>query len=82
MPCKNLLIAKFKEIIDLPEPLLPPNKISSCVLLNLDVNYTPQQYQTFRPNKNRKGAPPVEMDLKLDFMETRLITKELIKDGY
>ncbi len=58
------------------------NKISSCVLLNLDVNYTPQQYQTFRPNKNRKGAPPVEMDLKLDFMETRLITKELIKDGY
>lgn len=58
------------------------HKISSCVLLNLDVNYTPNQYQTFRPHKNRKGAPPTEMDLKLDFMETRLITKELINDGY
>jgi len=58
------------------------HKISSCVLVNMDVNYTPNQYQTFRPHKNRKGAPPVEMDLKLDFMETQLITKDLIKVGY
>ncbi len=58
------------------------NKISSCVLINLDVNYTPNQYQTFRPHKNRKGAPPVEMDLKLDFMETQLITKELVAQGF
>ena len=58
------------------------HKISSCVLMNMDVNYTPNQYQTFRPHKNRKGAPPVEMDLKLDFMETQLITRDLVKDGY
>lgn len=58
------------------------HKISSCVLMNMDVNYTPNQYQTFRPHKNRKGAPPTEMDLKLDFMETRLITRDLVKNGY
>ena len=58
------------------------NKIGRSVLLNLDVNYTPQQYQTFRPHANRKGAPPVEMDLKLDFMETALITKEYVDKGF
>jgi hypothetical protein len=58
------------------------HKISSCVLINLDVNYTPNQYQTFRPQKNRKGAPPVEMDLKLDFMETQLITRDLVQKGF
>ena len=58
------------------------HKISSCVLMNMDVNYTPQQYQTFRPHKNRKGAPPTEMDLKLDFMETALITKEYVDRGF
>ena len=31
LPCKNLLIAKFNDIIDLPDPLLPPSRISSCV---------------------------------------------------
>ena len=58
------------------------NKIGRSVLLNLDVNYTPQQFQTFRPHANRKGAPPVEMDLKLDFMETALITKEYVDKGF
>ena len=58
------------------------NKIGRSVLLNLDVNYTPQQFQTFRPHANRKGAPPVEMDLKLDFMETALITKEYVDRGF
>jgi len=58
------------------------NKISSCVLINADVNYTPNQYQTFRPHKNRKGAPPTEIDFKLDFMETKLITKADIQQGF
>ena len=31
LPCKNLLIAKLRDIIDLPEPLLPPSKTSSWV---------------------------------------------------
>jgi len=58
------------------------NKVSTCVLLNMDVNWTPNQYQTFRPIATRNGAPPVEVDLKLDFMETKLITKAEATDGY
>jgi len=58
------------------------NKVSTCVLMNMDVNWTPNQYQTFRPIANRNGAPPVEVDLKLDFMETKLITKAEATDGY
>lgn len=58
------------------------NKISTCVLVNMDVNYTPNQYQTFRPHKNRKGAPPTEIDMKLDFMETEIITKRKINQGF
>ncbi len=58
------------------------NKISTCVLVNADVNYAPNGYQTFRPHEGRNGAPPTEIDLKLDFMETKLITKEDVLEGY
>ena len=58
------------------------NKISSCVLINADVNYAPNGYQTFRPHEGRNGAPPTEIDLKLDFMETKLITKEDVLEGF
>ena len=58
------------------------NKISTCVLINADVNYSPNGYQTFRPHENRNGAPPTEIDFKLDFMETKLITKEDVLDGF
>ena len=58
------------------------NKISTCVLVNMDINWTPQQYQTFRPVEGKNGAPPVEVDLKLDFMETKLITKAEAAQGY
>ena len=58
------------------------NKISTCVLVNADVNYAPNGYQTFRPHEGRNGAPPTEIDFKLDFMETKLITKEDVLDGF
>ena len=58
------------------------NKISTCVLINADVNYAPNGYQTFRPHEGRNGAPPTEIDFKLDFMETKLITKEDVLDGF
>ena len=58
------------------------NKITSCVLKNCTVNYTPTQYQTFRPMQGRKGAPPIEIEMKLDFQETKLITKEDVLEGY
>ena len=58
------------------------NKISTCVCINCDVNYAPNSYQTMRPIKGRPGAPMSEIELKLDFMETELITKEKILEGF
>jgi len=58
------------------------NKIQTCVLLNMEVNYAPNGYQTFRPIEGRNGAPPTEIDMKLDFQETKLITKEDVNQGF
>ena len=58
------------------------NKIQTCVLTNMDVNYTPNGYQTFRPIEGIQGAPPTEIDMKLDFQETKLITKEDALRGF
>ena len=58
------------------------NKLATCVCLNCDVNYTPTQYQTLRPIAGRPGAPMAEIELKLDFMETELITKEKVLEGF
>ena len=44
------------------------NRITSCVCTGVDVNYTPNQYQTNRPINGRNGAPPSEIDFKLDFI--------------
>ena len=48
----------------------------------MDVNYSPGTYQTFRPLQGKKGAPPIEIDMKLDFTETQLITKAEVLKGF
>ena len=58
------------------------NKIATSVLVNCDINYAPNGYQTFRPMVGHKGAPPTEIDMKLDFMETKIITKAEVLAGY
>ena len=60
------------------------NKISTCVLTNMDVSYANGNYQTFRPiwGKGNEGAPPTEIEMKLDFQETKIITKKEILEGY
>ena len=58
------------------------NKIQTCVLTNMDINYAPNGYQTFRPIEKMQGAPPTEIDMKLDFKETKLITKEDALKGF
>ena len=58
------------------------NKVSTCALVNMDINYTPNGYQTFRPIDGNNGAPPTEIDMKLDFMETKIITKKDVLAGY
>ena len=58
------------------------NKLVTSVLVNMDINYSPQSYQTFRPIDGHNGAPPTEIDMKLDFMETKLITKADVLEGF
>ena len=58
------------------------NKIHTSVLMNMEVNYAPNGYQTFRPIEGRNGAPPTEIDMKLDFQETKLITKADVMQGF
>ena len=58
------------------------NKIATSVLVNMDVNYSPGQYQSFRPIEGFSGAPPTEIDMKLDFQETKVITKADEDLGY
>ena len=58
------------------------NKIQTSVLVNMDVNYEPNDYNTFRPIEGRTGAPPTEIDMKLDFQETKLITKADVLEGF
>ena len=59
------------------------NKLKTCVLTNMEVNYTPNtDWQTLRPIGGRNGAPPAEIDMKLDFQETDLVTKEDILEGF
>ena len=58
------------------------NRLATSVLVNMDINYTPNQYQTFRPIENMPGAPPTEIDMKLDFMETKIITKADVELGF
>ena len=58
------------------------NKIATSVLVNMDVNYSPSNYQTFRPIDGFDGAPPTEIDMKLDFQETKVITKADVEEGF
>ena len=61
------------------------NKIATCVIGNVSINYSPTAWQTFRPIDQKgwpQGAPPTEIDMALDFMETRVITKQDILDGF
>jgi len=61
------------------------NKISTCVCGGVNINYSPTAWQTFRPLEEKgwpQGAPPTEIDMQLDFMESQIITKEDILEGY
>ena len=61
------------------------NKIGECVCGSVNINYSPTAWQTFRPldgDEFPQGAPPTEIDMSLDFMETKVITKEDVVDGF
>jgi len=56
------------------------NKISTCVLESMNVQYGGSRYKTFDGNKD--GAPPVETTITLNFKEMELITKQRAEEGY
>tara|TARA_Y100000310_G_scaffold286590_1_gene310910 strand:- start:47 stop:1228 length:1182 start_codon:yes stop_codon:yes gene_type:complete len=61
------------------------NKIATCVCGGVNINYSPQQWQTFRPLEEKgwpQGAPPTEIDMQLEFMESKIITKEDVLEGF
>ena len=53
------------------------NKIATCVLTSVDINYTPNdEIQSFAD-----GAP-TQINMALSFKETEMLTKEKINDGF
>ena len=55
--------------------------IHSCVCRSVDVKYGPSgENQSFRPVDG--SPPPIETNMTLEFTETEIMTKELIKEGF
>ena len=52
------------------------NKISTCVLQQCNVNYTPNGVKSF------KDGGPTQMTMSLQFKEVELLTKDKINEGY
>ena len=52
------------------------SKIATCVLKGVDVDYTPGGVKSFRD-----GAP-TQITMNLSFMETELLTKQKVNQGY
>ena len=56
-------------------------KISRCVLTNMKVNYAPDNVvSTFKADE--RGAAPVIFDMELSFVETEIMTKQTIAQGF
>ena len=52
------------------------NKIATCVLQSVNVDYTPGAVQS------HSDGSPVQIKMSLNFLETEMITKDHIKAGY
>jgi hypothetical protein len=52
------------------------NKIATCVLTKVSVDYAPGGVQSF------DSGAPVSTTMSLEFMETEMLTKEKIQDGF
>ena len=59
------------------------NKISTCALVDMTVNYTASgQWSAHRPHSVIDGQAPVCTDISLVFKELELVTKERVLEGY
>lgn len=57
------------------------NKVSTCVLENLNVKYGGARYSAHIPD-DTGDTPPVESEMSLSFKELEIITKERAKEGF
>ena len=59
------------------------NKISTCALTSMEVNYTPVgHFAAHRPHSVIQGSPSVCVDMHLSFKELEIMTKRRILEGY
>ena len=59
------------------------NKISTCALVDMQVNYTPTgHWAAHRPHSVVQGAPSVCTDITLTFKELEIMSKHRILEGY
>ena len=73
-----------KRPLDFPDPITGisgtrntnVHRVKSCVLTNYSVDYAPFGWSTF------KDGMPVQTKLSLQFMETEIITKKQIEEGF
>jgi len=60
------------------------NKISTCFLTNMDVQYGAERFTAYEPTEGNfgSGPPPQRTQITLNFNEMEIITKERIAEGY
>ena len=60
------------------------NKISTCFLKNMDVQYGAERFTAYEPTEGNfgSGPPPQRTQITLAFSELEIITKERIQEGY
>jgi hypothetical protein len=57
------------------------HELSRCVCSNVEVTYGDGDFQSFR-QFDEQGAAPVNISLSLNFIETTVLTKQEIVDGF
>ena len=60
------------------------NKISTCFLTTMDVQYGAERFTAYEPTEGNfgNGPPPQRTQITLNFNEMEIITKERIAEGY
>ena len=60
------------------------NRISTCYLTSMDVDYGGDKYVTYEPTKlgYRVGPPPQRTNITLSFTEIEIITRERAEEGF
>ena len=60
------------------------NRISTCYLTSMDVEYGGDKYVTYEPTTlgNRAGPPPQRTNITLAFTEIETITRERAREGF